>query len=254
MTSIMGLAWSQRREVPHLWCRGFERCLYCGVSAWTAGGSPERIEMAGANAIFPSIAPAGDRLVFARLVDDNDIYRFEAGTIRSTSRAVFSIRRQPAVLAGWPSYRLHLGASGQRGEGVGGQRGRIGTGATDTRSGPMAGFARVVARRPAIAFESQGDDGSWHIWTVDIQSGIQQQITTGQGDQNMPTWSARRRMDLFLVETGRCARLLATRHLANAGRLRVEGAGHARRRRVSSVASRSTGKPCCTNRRCAPLR
>jgi Tol biopolymer transport system component len=40
-----------------------------------------------------------------------------------------------------------------------------------------------------IAFESRAADGSWHIWTVDIQSGTQQQTTAGPGDQNMPTWS-----------------------------------------------------------------
>ena len=40
-----------------------------------------------------------------------------------------------------------------------------------------------------IAFQSRAADGSWHIWTVDIQSGIQQQITADPGDQNMPTWS-----------------------------------------------------------------
>ena len=40
---------------------------------------PERIELAGVNALFPSIAPAGDRLAFARLLHDEDIYRLEPG-------------------------------------------------------------------------------------------------------------------------------------------------------------------------------
>ena len=40
-----------------------------------------------------------------------------------------------------------------------------------------------------IAFQSRAADGSWHIWMVDIESGIQQQITADPGDQNMPTWS-----------------------------------------------------------------
>jgi dipeptidyl aminopeptidase/acylaminoacyl peptidase len=40
-----------------------------------------------------------------------------------------------------------------------------------------------------IAFDSQAEDGSWHIWTVDVDGGTPQQVTKDPGDQNMPTWS-----------------------------------------------------------------
>ena len=77
-TTIMGLAWSrdgksviygaEELSVNYLWRVGVD-----------GQRPPERIEMAGVDAVFPSITPAGDRLVFARLVDDDDIYRFEPG-------------------------------------------------------------------------------------------------------------------------------------------------------------------------------
>ena len=111
MTSILGLAWS-----------GDGKSLIFGAAdlsfqyLWRVGvdgdGPPERIEMAGVNAVFPSVTPAGDRLVFARLVDNTDIYRFEVGRSARAGRTVVRVRRQPAVFAGWPTYRVQLRASG----------------------------------------------------------------------------------------------------------------------------------------------
>ena len=74
----MGLAWTgdgksviygaEELSVDYLWRVGVDD-----------QGPAERIEMAGVNAVFPSITPAGDRLVFARLVDDDDIFRSNRG-------------------------------------------------------------------------------------------------------------------------------------------------------------------------------
>ena len=90
--------------------------------------------------------------------------------IRSAGRTVVRIRRQPAVFSEWPTYRVQFRANGERGGGMGRRRGRIGTDTTDARPRSMAGFALVVTRRTAIAFDSQGNDGNWHIWTVDSRA------------------------------------------------------------------------------------
>ena len=187
-TSILGLAWSGDGKslifgaadlsFPYLWRVGVDD-----------DGSPERIEMAGVNAVFPSITPAGDRLVFARLVDNTDIYRFDAGR---SARAV----AQSSVFDGNPQFS----PDGQR----------IAFSTARVASAVEVWVANADGSEPAqlthgpgrwqgspawspdgrrIAFDSQGDDGRWHIWTVDIQSGLQQQITTDHGDQNVPTWS-----------------------------------------------------------------
>ena len=187
-TTIMGLAWSrdgksviygaEELSVDYLWRVGVD-----------GQGPAERIEMAGANAAFPSITPAGDRLIFTRLVDDDDIYRFEPG--RSPQPVAPS-----SVFDGSPQFspngRRIVFASARAGEAVDVWiAGADGSEPAQLTHGPGR-WQDSPAWSPdggEIAFQSRAADGSWHIWTVDIQSGIQRQITTDPGDQNMPTWS-----------------------------------------------------------------
>jgi dipeptidyl aminopeptidase/acylaminoacyl peptidase len=49
-----------------------------------------------------------------------------------------------------------------------------------------------------IAFDSWGEDGSWHIWTIDANGGALQQITNATDDQVRPTWSGDGRWIYFL--------------------------------------------------------
>lgn len=49
--------------------------------------APERIEIAGLNSVYPTTATSRDRLAFARVLEDIDIYRFQSG---SASRALLS--------------------------------------------------------------------------------------------------------------------------------------------------------------------
>jgi Tol biopolymer transport system component len=64
----------------------------------------ERIEVAGVNALFPTITLAGDRLAFTRLVHDLDIYRFESG------RSAQPVARS-SVFDGNPQFRRTAGES-----------------------------------------------------------------------------------------------------------------------------------------------
>src|SRR4051812_20572957 len=184
----MGLAWS-----------GDGKSLIFGAPEFTfqylwrvavdGGRPPERIDIAGANAVFPTIAPAGDRLVFARLVEDTDLYRLEGGKF---ARLV----AQSSVFDGNPQFSpdgQRIAFSSARGTGAievwvaradGSEPAQLTHGA-----GRAQGSPAWSPDGRHIAFDSQADDGSWHIWTVDVQSGLQEQITTEPGDQNMPTWS-----------------------------------------------------------------
>lgn len=187
-TSIMGLTWSGDGKSLIFGAPDFT-FLYLWRVAVDDGHSPDRIEMAGVNAVFPSIAPGGERLVFTRLADDVDIYRVEAGksarpVARSTlfdgnpqfspngQRIAFSSARLTNAVEVWVA-----GADGSE--------------PAQLTHGPgrWQGSPAWSPDGRHIAFDSQGNDGSWHIWTVNIQSGLQQQITTDHGDQNMPTWS-----------------------------------------------------------------
>ena len=188
--------------------------------------------MAGVNAVFPSITPAGDRLVFARLIDNTDIYRFDAGR---SARAV----AQSSVFDGNPQFS----PDGQR----------IAFSSARVASAVEVWVANADGSEPAqlthgpgrwqgapawspdgrrIAFESQGDDGSWHIWTVDIQSGLQQQITADHGDQNMPTWSHDGDYIYFSWRQGHTPDVWERDIWRVRIELPVDGTGHARRRRV----------------------
>ena len=110
---------------------------------------PERIEMAGVNAFFPSISPTGDRLAFTRSPHDEDIYRFEPGRPAQPVARSSVLRRDAAVLAGRPANRLLLAAIRRRDGGLGRQRGRVITGAADAWPGSISVSAVVVTRRPA---------------------------------------------------------------------------------------------------------
>jgi Tol biopolymer transport system component/DNA-binding winged helix-turn-helix (wHTH) protein len=188
LTSILGLAWSSDGEslifgaadlsAQYLWRVGVD-----------ADRPPDRIEIAGVNALFPSITAVGDRLVFTRFVDDTDIYRFEVG---KSARPV----APSSVFDDNPEFS----PNGQR---IAFSSARLGTAVEVWVASADGSEPAQLTHGPGrwqgspawspdgrhIAFESQGKDGSWHIWTVNVQSGLQQQITTDQGDQNMPTWS-----------------------------------------------------------------
>lgn len=187
-TTIMGLAWSkdgkslvygaEELSVNYLWRVGVD-----------GQQPPERIEMAGAGAVFPSINRGGDRLVFSRLLDDDDIYRFEPG------RSPEPVARS-SVFDGSPQFspsgQQIVFSSARTGDSVevwiagadGSEPAQLTHGA-----GRWQGSPSWSPDGRTVAFESRAAGGSWHIWTVDIQSGTQRQITVDSGDQNAPTWS-----------------------------------------------------------------
>jgi Tol biopolymer transport system component/DNA-binding winged helix-turn-helix (wHTH) protein len=188
MTTIMGLAWSgDGKSVIY----GAEELSFSYLWRAAVDGErpPERIEMAGVNAVFPSVTPAGDRLAFARIVEDDDIYQFEPG--RSAQPVAPS-----SLFDGNPQFspdgRRIAFSSARAGDAVevwvaaanGSQPAQLTHG-----PGRWQGSPTWSPSGREIAFESQAAGGGWHIWTVDLQNGIQRQVTTDPGDQNMPTWS-----------------------------------------------------------------
>jgi Tol biopolymer transport system component/DNA-binding winged helix-turn-helix (wHTH) protein len=150
---------------------------------------PERIEVAGANALFPSITHAGNRLAFTRVVHDLDVYRFEPG------RPAQPVARS-SVFDGSPQFspdgRRIAFCSLRSGEAMevwvanadGSAAEQLTHGA-----GPFQGDPSWSPDGRRIAFTSQGADGSPHIWTVDVDGGTPRQITSDPGDQMGPTWS-----------------------------------------------------------------
>ena len=139
---------------------------------------PERIELAGVNALFPSIAPAGDRLAFARLLHDEDIYRLEPGR---PPRPV----AQSSAFEGLPAYsrdgRRIAFCSARSGDAM-----EVWVADADGSNPAQlthvpGGFQGDPAWSPdgrLIAFESSGPSEEHpHIWTVDSEGGTPRQIT-----------------------------------------------------------------------------
>ena len=141
-------------------------------------------------AIHPRTAASRDRLVFAQELRDVDIYRFETGRPARARAGLFVRGLQPQLLAGRTAGRLRVRALRRR-------RTRSGspTPTAPTRSssragrGSSQGSPRWSPDGRRIAFDSQGEDGHWDIWTIDVDGGSPRRLTQGPGDENVPSWS-----------------------------------------------------------------
>jgi Tol biopolymer transport system component/DNA-binding winged helix-turn-helix (wHTH) protein len=160
---------------------------------WRVGADgehpPERIELAGVNAVFPSTSPTDDRLVFTRLLHDEDVYRIGPG------RSAQPVARS-SLFEGFPQFspdgRRIAFSSLRSGDAmevwVANADGSAPEQLTHGR-GPFQGEQSWSPDGRQIAFDSQAADGHPHIWTIDSEGGAPRQITTDSGDQMTPTWS-----------------------------------------------------------------
>jgi len=153
------------------------------------GSAPERLEIAGANALFPATTPSADWLAFTRQSNDQDVYRVEAGgaAIPVATSSVFD-----GVAQFSPDGRRIAFCSNRAG------------GATEVWVAQADGSRpEQLTHGPglwqcapswspdggSIAFESLGDDRRWRIWTVGVDAGTPRPVGEGPGDRNMPSWS-----------------------------------------------------------------
>jgi Tol biopolymer transport system component/DNA-binding winged helix-turn-helix (wHTH) protein len=188
LESVSGLTWS--RDGRYVIYSAEDASLHYLWRVEVSGSQvPERIDIAGPNAVFPALSPANDRLGFSRYVQDTDIYRMEA---KGGARAV----AQSPSFDGSPEFSpdgKRIAFCSRRSN----DRMDVwvadadGSAAVQLTQGPGK-WQCAPAWSPdghQIAFDSQGEDGSWHIWLTDTQGGIPRQVTNEAGDQNMPTWS-----------------------------------------------------------------
>jgi len=193
-----------RRLVPHVtdwtwgmtWSRDGGQVIYSAqeagiTSLWrvhTDGGTPpERIEVAGTDASWPAIAPSADRLAFSRDLAAHVPYQFEAGQL---SRPLLASSQFEGDIDFSPDgHRVTYCANA-------GEAMEIWTAGADG-STPLQ-LTRGPGRWQCsphwspdgrqIAFDSQGNDYQWHIWTIAADGGgAPRQVTSDSG--NVPTWS-----------------------------------------------------------------
>ena len=160
---------------------------------WRVGLSgdqpPERIEVAGNEALVPTIAPSRDRLAFERFLGKGHIYRFEAGR---PDAAVVPSSLGSDIPNFAPDGRRFAFESFRGGEGE-----EIWLAAADGSNsmqlthgpGVWQGSPRWSPDGRRIAFDSCGEDGHWDIWTIDSDGGSLSRVTQDPADDNMPSWS-----------------------------------------------------------------
>jgi eukaryotic-like serine/threonine-protein kinase len=194
-----------RRLVPHVsdwifgmtWSRDGRQVIYsdqqaAGVtSLWrvhTDGGTPpERIEITGPGALWPAIGPSTDRLVFSRDLGVVVPYRFEAG---QPSRPLLTSSPYAGSLDYSPDgHRVTYCANSGGTMEIWTARADGSTPLQLTRGpGRWQCSPRWSPDGRQIAFDSQGNDYQWHIWTIAADGGgAPRRVSSDSG--NVPTWS-----------------------------------------------------------------
>ena len=152
------------------------------------GGLAERVELAGANALFPATSRTSDRLMFTRGVIDQDVYLFTVGghvnpVARSSvfdgngqlapdgERVAFCSDRAVGATEIWIA-----AVDGSRSERLTHGPGRWQCSPAWSRDGR------------SIAFESRDSSGESQIHVIDVETHRMRQLTTG-ADHRMPSWS-----------------------------------------------------------------
>jgi len=166
---------------------------------------PEPVELAGLQAIQPWAAASRDRLVFAHLLRDSDVYRFETG--RPTETA-------PVLASTFGEYTPQISPDGRRVAFESEQSGdghdvwlaeADGTNPVPLTHGPglYQGSPRWSPDGARIAFDSHGEDGTLDIWTIEVDGGSPRRLTRGSGNESSPSWSRDGRFVYFAVSPER---------------------------------------------------
>lgn len=149
---------------------------------------PERIEMAGADAIWPAISRRGSRFAFARNIVQADLWRLELGGkwlpfLSSTARDTFPQFSPDGKRIAFQSAR---------------------GGANDIWVAKADGTEAVqITKKPDgdngapiwspdgkwLAFGSSRKGGGSDVWIVDSEGGPPRQLTHAPGSQGNPSWS-----------------------------------------------------------------
>ncbi len=162
---------------------------------------PERIEVAGAGATGPAMAPSRDRLAFTRVSQDADIYRFTVGHPAQQVIGSTFMEMEPRLS---PDGRRLVFGSARSGNAVDiWVADADGSHPQQLTHGPgtAQGCPSWSPDGRRIAYDSFTEDFRIHIWMIDADGGSPRPITT-VGDQSCPTWSHDGRWIYFSGDQG----------------------------------------------------
>ena len=183
--SLRGLTWTPDGE--GLLAGGFRLPRYF---LWRipvrAAAKPERIEVAGSDAIWPSVSRTGNRVAFARSILQADLYKLTLGEkpaafLSSTARDTMPNLSPDGTRIAFESAR--------------GGRTEVWVAKIDGRELTRISGNTESAGAPcwspdgkSVAFQARHNDAV-DIWVVGAEGGPSRQVTGGPGTNYQPSWS-----------------------------------------------------------------
>jgi len=158
----------------------------------TAGASPERLDFAGLRVSDPSVSSTGNRLVATQGGTGFDIWRFAPATRPDDRFLASSASDVDAAYSPVGSKIVYASARSGRSQDLW-IANADGTGLvllTEGLPGRLLGAPVWSPDAKRIAFNAQGEDGTWNIKVVDAAGGPSHAVTEDAGSENYPAWSA----------------------------------------------------------------
>jgi Tol biopolymer transport system component len=150
---------------------------------------PARIELAGRRVAEPAIAPAGNRMAFARRQGNQDIWRYTLGGVAEPFLTSSLIEWHPRFSTDGKKVVFSSDRGGETFEiWVANADGSNPVPVTD-RVGRYVGSPDWSPDGRWIAFDCQTKEGNWNIWVVETSGAGLRRVTSGPSDEHIPTWS-----------------------------------------------------------------
>ena len=183
---VGGLAWSPDGKALIFQDYGTQRLWRVPIGG---NGPAIPIESGGWQSLRPSTSASRDRLVFVRVLSDNDVFRFEAERPAEPVLASSSRDQSPSFSPDGRRVAFESERSLDRDEIW--LADADGTHSVQLTHGPgiSQGSPSWSPNGLRIAFDSLGEDGHMHIWTIDADGGPAARLTHGAGDEILPSWS-----------------------------------------------------------------
>jgi Tol biopolymer transport system component len=150
---------------------------------------PQRLEIAGPHASFPSVSPVANRLVFQRNLRDVHIWRYRVGGDAEPLIVSSLSEGNPQFSPGGSRIAFSSDRSGEANEIWVAQADGSKPVQMTNNLGRNQGTPRWSPDGRWIAFDSQGQDSRWDIYVVDASGGRPRRISPDPPGNDLPSWS-----------------------------------------------------------------
>jgi eukaryotic-like serine/threonine-protein kinase len=186
---MTGIAWARdARFLIYSASTEAESNPYLWRASVSGSAKPERLEVAGPQALFPATSRSANRLAFSRGVVDEDIWRFEPGAPPRSFISSTRDERNPQFSSDGRKIAFSSSRSGLMEIWVCDRDGANPVQLTD-RLGSFQATPRWSPDSHWIAFSSRSENGIRSIYVVDAAGGQPRRVTPPEDDAHIPSWS-----------------------------------------------------------------